>query len=122
MSAHSPACGDKECQRCPRIARSETCSPTCAGFYIDGADGVIRKCDACGLCGHDNAAGEHVDALLRAHAHDSMRDGWDLFDSSIRGIEVERDDEAGLLAYDDEAWPLAIAKLGKITGCNVGPR
>jgi len=109
------------CDLCTRRARGETCSPTCAGWYIDDDRGAVQRCDACGLFDRDEA-GHVVEEILRAAGHDATTDGWALFWADGQRPEIERDDEAGIFSHDDDAWPVAIAKLQGLTGCKVGPR
>lgn len=116
----TPECGEPSCERCGQIERGETCEPSCAGWYLD-SEGVIRMCDACGLFIGDHHAGETVSALLHSNGHSSMREGWDVFSTGAI-FEIERDDEARVFEYDDDAWPHAFVKLTTLTGCDVGPR
>jgi hypothetical protein len=115
------ACSDPTCERCPRIGRGQHCEPYCAGWFID-ALGMIRTCDACGLFADNQTAAESVWELLQSVGHDASLEGWALFWTD-RGPEIERDDEAGKHAYDDDdARLVATGYLGALTGCAVGPR
>lgn len=61
------ACGEPACERCPRIARGESCSPGCPGWLLDRR-GRVEPCDDCGLLDADQAA-QRADAFVRARCY-----------------------------------------------------
>ena len=46
--------------------------------------------------------------------------GWAVFEASHNGYEIERDDEAGLFEYDEDAIAAAIKHLESAVGRKVG--
>src|SRR3990167_7329533 len=123
----APLCGDAGCERCPRIARGETCSPECPGWYLNVC-GTFRVCDVCGL--FDESDGVAFDAAISfehmtplRHEPNGECDGhhcWAVFVTG-RGYEICRNDTCDVFDSDDAAMADAVpfiraelAKRGKV--------
>lgn len=50
---------------------------------------------------------------------DPYTDGWYVFDTDTRGLELERDDNAGFLPSDNQAVLVGSAALAVFTGCDL---
>jgi len=99
------ACADPACERCPRIARGETCSPDCAGWVLDQR-GRVEPCDACGLYVDEQAAAE-ADAFLVAHCPGTRVYLCETLDQHGSFYAVLADDSTDTPWTDDEARRIA---------------
>lgn len=106
----------------PRWDRNEKPLPRkrCAGLYIDANTGRILPCRACNLDRYLDEGALEVWCL--EHAGIGAGEGWAIFNAGEGRPEVQRDDDSNLLAYDEDAYPLAAKKLSKAMGAIVSLR
>lgn len=91
------------------------CSPRWMTWWFD-RHGRLRTRD---MYSYDSELSLLYEILgERSNGYDAMKDGWGIFVAD-EGPEIERDDEAGLLVYDDHAVPIAVAKLVSLLGCDL---